>query len=63
MEFVICELKSVYQMNPVWEAQILSHLKLNGKRLGFIVNFNLPLIKAASRELYYNLSALVAELL
>lgn len=41
---VICELKAVDQMNPVWEAQIISHLKLTGKRLGFLINFNVPLI-------------------
>ncbi|TLD40650.1 MAG: hypothetical protein JETT_3081 [Candidatus Jettenia ecosi] len=32
-------------MNPVWEAQLLSHLKLTGKRLGFLINFNVPYIK------------------
>ena len=42
---VICELKAVDQMNPVWEAQLLSHLKLTGKRLGFLINFNVALIK------------------
>ena len=42
---IICELKSVEEMNPVWEAQILSHLKLAGKRLGFLINFNVPVIK------------------
>jgi len=44
-ELIICELKAVDEMNPVWEAQILSHLKLTGKRLGFIINFNVPIIK------------------
>jgi len=44
-EVVICELKAVDEMNPVWEAQILSHLKLTGNRLGFLINFNVPLIK------------------
>jgi GxxExxY protein len=42
---VICELKAVDIMNPVWEAQLLSHLKLTGKRLGFLINFNVSLIK------------------
>ena len=32
-------------VNPVWEAQLLSHLKLSKKRLGFVINFNVPLIK------------------
>ena len=44
-ELIICELKAVDEMNPLWEAQILSHLKLTGKRLGLLVNFNVPLIK------------------
>lgn len=42
---VICELKAVDLVNPVWEAQILSHLKLTGKRLGYLINFNVPLMK------------------
>lgn len=37
---IICELKAVDLINPVWEAQVLSHLKLTGKRLGFLINFN-----------------------
>lgn len=37
---VICELKSVDILNPVWEAQIISHLKLLDKRLGYLINFN-----------------------
>ena len=44
-ERVICELKAVELVNPVWEAQILSHLKLTGLRLGYLINFNVPLIK------------------
>ena len=44
-DLIICELKAVEQMNSVWEAQILSHLKLTGKRLGFLINFNVPIIK------------------
>ena len=44
-DLIICELKAVDEMNPVWKAQILSHLKLTGKRLGFLINFNVPLIK------------------
>ncbi len=37
---IICELKPVELINPVWEAQILSHLKLTNKRLGYLINFN-----------------------
>ena len=37
---VICELKAIEIVNPVWEAQVLSHLKLTDKRLGYLINFN-----------------------
>ncbi len=37
---IVCELKAVDQMNPVWKAQVLSHLKLMNKRLGYLINFN-----------------------
>jgi GxxExxY protein len=50
-ELVICELKAVDQMNPVWEAQILSHLKLLKRRLGFLINFNVPLVKKGIKRL------------
>ncbi len=42
---VICELKAVNEMNPVYESQVLTYLKLTNKRLGFLINFNVPLIK------------------
>jgi len=49
-DLVICELKAVELVNPVWEAQILSHLKLTGKHLGYLINFNVPLIKNGIRR-------------
>lgn len=44
-ELVVCELKAVDEMNPVWTAQLLSYLRLTNKRLGFLINFNVVLIK------------------
>jgi len=32
-------------MHPVFTAQLLTQLKLTRKRLGFLINFNVPLIK------------------
>lgn len=49
-DLIICELKALETVNPVWEAQILSHLKLTGKRLGFLINFNVPKIKDGIRR-------------
>lgn len=37
---VICEIKAVDLVNPLWEAQVISYLKLTGKRLGYLINFN-----------------------
>jgi GxxExxY protein len=42
---VICELKAREIINPVWPAQVLSHLKLTNKRLGYLINFNVVSIK------------------
>jgi GxxExxY protein len=39
-ESIICEIKAVDIVNPVWEAQVISHLKLFDKRLGYLINFN-----------------------
>jgi GxxExxY protein len=43
--FVIVETKAVEIVNPVWQAQIISHLRLTNNELGFLINFNVPLIK------------------
>jgi GxxExxY protein len=37
---VVCELKSVENIIPLWEAQILSHMSLLKRRLGYLINFN-----------------------
>jgi GxxExxY protein len=42
---VIAEFKAVENLLPVHEAQLLTYLKLAGKRLGFVINFNVPLLK------------------
>jgi GxxExxY protein len=42
---VIIEVKAVEIVNPVWQAQIISQLKLTDNQLGFLINFNVPLIK------------------
>ena len=42
---VICELKAAETTHPVYLAQLLTYLKLTGRRLGFIINFNVPTIK------------------
>jgi GxxExxY protein len=48
---IICELKAVDEINPVWQAQVMSHLKLTGKRLGFLINFNVPVIRKGIKRI------------
>ena len=42
---VLVELKAVEKLHPIHEAQLLTYLKLTGKRLGLFINFNTRLIK------------------
>jgi GxxExxY protein len=49
-DLVICELKSVEQINPLWPLQIVSHLKISRKRLGYLINFNVMRIKDGIRR-------------
>ncbi|HLK32790.1 MAG TPA: GxxExxY protein [Terriglobales bacterium] len=42
---VILELKSVERVLPIHEAQLLTYLKLTGKRVGFVINFNVPVLR------------------
>ena len=48
---VVVEVKSVENIIPVFEAQILTYLKLTGNRLGFLINFNVPLIENGIRRM------------
>ena len=43
--FVIVELKSVETMIPLYEAQLLTYLKVTGLRLGYLINFNVVHLK------------------
>ena len=49
-KLVIIELKAVELVNPVWVSQVISHLKLTGKNLGYLINFNVPLMKDGIRR-------------
>jgi len=50
-DLVIVETKAIEQVNPVWTAQVLSHLKLTKRRLGYLINFNVPIIKNGIKRL------------
>ena len=42
---VVVELKSVERFDPIFEAQLLTYLRLSGKHRGLLVNFNSRLLK------------------
>lgn len=42
---VVLELKAVEKMIPLFEAQLLTYLKLSNIRLGYLINFNVIKLK------------------
>ena len=44
-DLVIVEIKSVERFDPVFEAQLLTYLRLTKKRVGLLINFNTRLVK------------------
>ncbi|MFN2394964.1 MAG: GxxExxY protein [Bacteroidales bacterium] len=51
---IIIELKAVEALLPVHEAQIISYLKLANKKLGYLINFNTPLLKDGFKRFVNN---------
>jgi GxxExxY protein len=48
---VIVELKSVEKMNPIFEAQLMTYLRLGNVRLGFLINFNVPHLREGIKRM------------
>ena len=51
---IILELKAVETILPVHKAQIISYLKLADKKMGFLINFNVALIKEGIQRIVNN---------
>ena len=49
-DLVVVEIKSVEAVSPVHHAQIISYLKLSGKSLGLLINFNVVHLKDGIRR-------------
>jgi GxxExxY protein len=41
---VILELKAIEKLQPIHEAQLLTYRRLSGKRVGLLIDFNVPLL-------------------
>ena len=50
-DLIVIELKAQEVYHPVWEAQLLSYLRLTNKRLGYILNFHVPLMKEGLKRM------------
>jgi GxxExxY protein len=50
-DMVVVEVKSVERPLPVFEAQVLTYLRLTGKRVGLLINFNTHLLKDGIKRL------------
>ena len=52
---MIIELKAVERLMPIHEAQLLSYLKLSGKRLGLLINFHVLRVKDGYKRIVNDL--------
>ena len=50
---IIIETKSSDGIAPIFMAQVITYLKLYGKNLGYLINFNVPLLKEGFKRIVY----------
>ena len=50
---LVCEIKAVKAMIPLFDAQLLSYLKLSKIRFGLLINFHVPLFKDGIKRMVY----------
>ena len=50
-DVLIVEVKAAEKTNPLHEAQLLTYLRLSGRRIGLLMNFNVLLIRDGIRRL------------
>jgi len=51
---VVLELKAVDALQPIYEAQLLTYLKLGGWTVGLLINFNVPVLKNGIKRIVLN---------
>ena len=52
---VVVELKAVDAIQPIHEAQVLTYMRLSGRQVGLILNFNVPVLKNGIKRLVHKL--------
>ncbi|HUU11325.1 MAG TPA: GxxExxY protein [Phycisphaerae bacterium] len=53
---VVVEVKAAQALHPLHEAQVLSYLKMSGRRVGLLINFNVTLLKNGIRRVVNGLA-------
>ena len=53
-ETVIVEIKAVDSLAPIYQAQLLSYLRLSGYKVGLLINFNVKVLKNGIRRVVNN---------
>jgi len=51
---VVLEIKSVERFDPVFEAQVLTYLRVTGKKVGLLINFNSRLVRDGIKRYVIN---------
>lgn len=59
-DMVIVEIKSVERFDPVFEAQVLTYLRITNKRVGLLINFNSRLVKDGIKRFILSLNSQTA---
>ena len=54
-DIVIIEIKSVESLLPIHQAQLLTYLKLSARKLGMLLNFNVPVMRQGIKRIVHNL--------
>lgn len=52
-DMIIVEIKSVAELHPVATAQLITYLKLSSLSLGYLINFNVPMLKEGFKRIVY----------
>ncbi len=50
---IVVELKAVESLMPIHQAQLITYLKLSNKKLGYLINFNVELLKQGFKRIVY----------
>lgn len=61
-DLVVVELKTVERLLPIDDAQLLTYLKLYGRPIGLLLNFNVPVMRVGIKRLVNQLQEISAPL-